>query len=957
MAFKVAEPTLGPEVANLLENFLGCKIAQQGLLPGRKQFDFFFTLDHSRVVIELEIGGWQKLPIAIAQADEYRETVSADGIIAIVYPEEARKEVTKPEDIRDIAITLRPAAVVLCPFLKHYYPQISLAELAKSLKDSLRKPLLAPSVDLVVEVLRQSVRGIALEIKRSVGIDNPVIKETIGSLALFQILSQEGQEEEGAKRLDEETLKGVVADLAAYILVNQLLLHHILSTTLTTLKKLEIISYPLELKGYFKEVLDIDYKAIFCVDVASYMPLPTTSEINTAIRAIKALQPQNLKADLLGRIFHEFLPKETRKRLGAFYTRPQAAEILAGLSIEKADDKVLDPACGSGTLLVAAYRKKSDIGKIRAHRKIVEEELTGVDIMPFAAHLAALNMTMQSPYEVTNKTRIGVGNSLNLAVGEEVGTLAQWLQTFGGEVASVNLEQPGVKGDVFKLEPVHVVIMNPPFTRKERLTSQMKGLRFSSLGEQNYWAYFIALATSVLRKNGRIAAVLPRDFFRGEYSRALRAFLFKDRNYGIRYIVKSTKEWAFSERAAFRDFLVVLQKDYSGKCAVVYLKKRLGDISLREAIGIPITIALIEQGEIFEDGEILVLWHDQEEIWQNWHDLGHLVVFNTEAGERLQGFYHEAISKAGGKLVPLGQSRQPIIPVRRGLEPTSEHLLNLVFVVRPIHQKRIERSKLILMKEEPDKIMAKQKDFGTVFEIPKRVVKKGLKTAAYLPQLDISNTSDMAILAPFDQFDEIQQQIGVKRVDFQSLNKRASDRFTHLVISRRFNFTAVGTKAFSFFSEEELLPGKAFWCLSADIDTAKVLCLWFNSTFTVIESLLKQTETGGSYIELTEEKILELNIPDFSKSDTSPLLQAFEKVRYEELPPLAEQFDDPPSARQLIDRAVLKFIGYQDTEIEALLPEIYGCMAKEMISFVELMRRTTISEEVPTSQLHLMASG
>jgi hypothetical protein len=87
MAFRVAEPTLGPEIANLLESLLGCKIAREGILPGRKQFDFFLILDHSRIIAELEIGGLQKLPTAVVQADEYRQQVGADGIIAIICSE------------------------------------------------------------------------------------------------------------------------------------------------------------------------------------------------------------------------------------------------------------------------------------------------------------------------------------------------------------------------------------------------------------------------------------------------------------------------------------------------------------------------------------------------------------------------------------------------------------------------------------------------------------------------------------------------------------------------------------------------------------------------------------------------------------------------------------------------------------------------------------------------------
>ncbi len=48
MAFKVAERTLSPEVSKLFEGFLGCKIASEGILPERKQFDFFLILDGSQ---------------------------------------------------------------------------------------------------------------------------------------------------------------------------------------------------------------------------------------------------------------------------------------------------------------------------------------------------------------------------------------------------------------------------------------------------------------------------------------------------------------------------------------------------------------------------------------------------------------------------------------------------------------------------------------------------------------------------------------------------------------------------------------------------------------------------------------------------------------------------------------------------------------------------------------------
>jgi len=950
MGFEVAERALSPEVSKLFEGFLGCKIASEGILPERRQFDFFLILDDSRIVIELKIG-FDKLNSAIVQAEEYKEQLKADGIIAIAYPKQAKQTVTRPEDVRDIALGLHPTVTVLTPFLKHHYPQISLAELSKNLIDSLAKPTAAPSVDLVVQALRQSVQGLSLEIRRTAGIDSPIIRQTVGSLALFEILSQEDRE---PRKKREETVKGVVADLAAYILVNQILLYQILNKALELKRRIEPIVAPLELNSYFKVINDIDYKAVYCTDVASNISPSAVTEINTVILAIRALQPENLRHDLLGRIFHEFLPFETRKRLGTFYTRPQAADLLAGLAIDDPYEKVLDPACGSGTLLVSAYHRKMLAGKGRPHKKLVEEEITGVDIMPFAAHLAALNLTMQSPLEPTDRTRIGTGNSLNLTPGDEVGNVARWLQAFGGDIIGVDVDQPLTKGEVFKLQPVDIVIMNPPFTRKESLTPGMKSVQWAFLGDQNYWAYFIPLAGSLLRRNGKIAAVLPRDFFRGEYSRTVREYLFGNNAYSLKYVVKTTKDWAFSENTLFRDFLIILEKGVAqDKCAFIYLKKKLSDITATDSVGIPITVRLLPQGKQYEDDSIFVTWKDQADILTNWRDLGHFVVFNTDAGEKLIEFFHRVMDKAIGKVTTLVNSRPPI-QVLRGLEPLVENLLNAIFVMRAIDKKRIGRSGLIITSEEKGYVKGIVKGTNTAFEIPKKALRKGVKTASYLPKIDIGDVSDLVILKNFDGFKEIQDKLATS-VDLKNINRQAHDRLSHLLFSRRFDFTSPGTKLLSFFSSDKALAGKAFWTLSFDETQSKAMCVWLNSSIAFIELLMSLTETRGSFIEVTKEKLLEFHIPDFSKCDTTNLLAAFDHIRHIEFPPLIEQFENPLEARKIIDRAVLKTIGYSENEIEEILPGLYTAMATELRSWEELMHQSSAKEKEPTPQLHLFA--
>ena len=109
---------------------------------------------------------------------------------------------------------------------------------------------------------------------------------------------------------------------------------------------------------------------------------------------------QGLVGELFGRLIVD------RKFLATFYTRSQSASLLAEMAVDRLDVDWADPdavtslriadlACGTGALLTAAYRRiaarHEDAGGDPAelHRKVMEEVLTGCDIMPAAVHLTA----------------------------------------------------------------------------------------------------------------------------------------------------------------------------------------------------------------------------------------------------------------------------------------------------------------------------------------------------------------------------------------------------------------------------------------------------------------------------------------------------------------------------------------------------------------------------------------
>ncbi|MDE0191234.1 MAG: N-6 DNA methylase, partial [Gammaproteobacteria bacterium] len=120
--------------------------------------------------------------------------------------------------------------------------------------------------------------------------------------------------------------------------------------------------------------------------------------------------------DHAGPLYHRILG--SAKSDGAFYTNNLSAVMLARLALRKdfvdwadADSvsrlRIIDPACGTGTLLMASLRtiiarmaeatELDQDGRNALHRKLVEDVLCGLDINQHAIQLAACNLTLGAP--------------------------------------------------------------------------------------------------------------------------------------------------------------------------------------------------------------------------------------------------------------------------------------------------------------------------------------------------------------------------------------------------------------------------------------------------------------------------------------------------------------------------------------------------------------------------------
>jgi len=115
---------------------------------------------------------------------------------------------------------------------------------------------------------------------------------------------------------------------------------------------------------------------------------------------------KNVQGDLLGDLYQRYFDPETRKALGEFYTpEPVVDYIMDGVDYDRgvSQERLMDPACGSGTFLVEAIERYiNDVENYNndpdweSHLRelCTQPRIVGLDIHPFAVLMAQIRFVV-----------------------------------------------------------------------------------------------------------------------------------------------------------------------------------------------------------------------------------------------------------------------------------------------------------------------------------------------------------------------------------------------------------------------------------------------------------------------------------------------------------------------------------------------------------------------------------
>jgi type I restriction enzyme M protein len=208
--------------------------------------------------------------------------------------------------------------------------------------------------------------------------------------------------------------------------------------------------------------------------------------------------------DPFGDAYEVFIGSGIRGQEGQFFTPQNAADLLVSIITPKPGEKIIDPACGSGTFLSAAARSLIKQGALPED---VAKDIVGVDKDRYLAGLASarLGMVTLAP------ARVYCADSLSLI--EEDGSESSLRDELGK--FDVVLTNPPFGARIVSVSPS----VQPLFELGHRWKFDSHSGKFTRLGELQPsvppQVLFVERCLSLVRPRGRIGMVVPESLISG----------------------------------------------------------------------------------------------------------------------------------------------------------------------------------------------------------------------------------------------------------------------------------------------------------------------------------------------------------------------------------------------------------------------------------------------------------
>lgn len=295
---------------------------------------------------------------------------------------------------------------------------------------------------------------------------------------------------------------------AAYLLMNRLVFYKLLQEAeaydnVPVVSLRELVEPETRREAFDALIQSVDFEAVYEQDEifdALRLTKRARREISSLLDDLKTYNLHQFDEDVIGKIYEKIIPPDERHALGQYYTPDKIVKLITRLTIRDEDDVVLDPGCGSGGFLVGAYNQLKQRKVDRDNHEEVLDQLFGVDINRFPAHLSAINLALRDLSHETHNVNVRVDDFFRLRKGQGAVSSVERVTPAGGD---------GNSDYEVDIPPkVDVAVANPPYIRNENIENpefvreHLDDLDLDLSDRSDIYVYFFTHAYQFLR-NGK----------------------------------------------------------------------------------------------------------------------------------------------------------------------------------------------------------------------------------------------------------------------------------------------------------------------------------------------------------------------------------------------------------------------------------------------------------------------
>lgn len=757
-----------------------------------------------------------------------------------------------------------------------------------------------------------------------------------------------------AKKKKVIAKKEDILRIASFILFNASLFHEVLAGVRPEIDPISSLSDPLKdsLIKEWKKILKIDYAPIFKIGLRILKKLPSAPKIEYMLKEITDLSTKiassgtYLRHDLMGRIYHRLLLRTTGGYYATYYTSIPAAVLLSTLIVKTPNSdntwefdnekflqgfRIIDPACGSGTLLSAIYSSirnefllKSTSKDIKTlHKILLEKSIYGLDILDYASHLTLTSLSLHNP-----KASFDSANIYTLPIG------TQWQNVYLGSLDYLRPEEqltllgkgwklPAKKYELNEVKEIYepielkpesfdIVIMNPPFSRSakpnikfgfaieevKKLMNKKLGeisksrfielrnnekIDLKGIGQAGLGAYFVFVADRLLKNGGRLGLVIPRTLLSGVSWEKVRRLLYW--NYEIEYIISNSdpgdrslgiEGWNWSENTDLSEVLIVARKTNRpiGKRRTLYINFWNKPSNAVESV------LVSQQIQSFKDDDLKLLTNG---------DYRDLVLDNKEIGS-LYCVKQKDLSTnwLHACLFTNPELQEFVSSMRKKFTPLLVQLKN----IKEIEHFGIDCGS-VSRNFKPTNMTTKMKAvWGYGIKMNKmEIPKKDLKYVRLKPKSSSKSVKKGNLLIPYTMY--LQNH-----------------------------------KICAFYAPEDVISN-TFWTVKVSDELyAKLIILWLNSTFGLIELLSQGLASKGFHFEFKQANIRKIKVPNLEHFKDK-FASLYKETKNQSINTLAEEFQlaaEGKGIKKKIDDFFIK-----ELKLKIDLTPYYKILSKEPI--------------------------